>query len=142
MEMTRTIKVDAPPDSVWSVLADVERWPEWTPSVGSAEFAGEGPLRVGAGVRLRLRGAPGISTWRVTRLDEGSAFAWEYSAPGIHTVASHGVQPENGASRVTLGVRQEGPGTWVMRPWLRYVNRRNLKLESEGLKRAAEARSR
>jgi carbon monoxide dehydrogenase subunit G len=33
MEIVERFPVAAPPDRVWEVIADVERWHEWTPSI-------------------------------------------------------------------------------------------------------------
>ena len=35
MEVENTIHIEAPPAIVWAVTVDVERWPEWTPTVES-----------------------------------------------------------------------------------------------------------
>lgn len=40
MQFTRTTEVDAPPEVVFAVMREVERWPEWTPTVTAIEPAG------------------------------------------------------------------------------------------------------
>ena len=139
METVRSIDIDAPPGAVWNVLADVARWPSWTASVKKAELVEGEMLGRNAKARLDILGAPAGGTWTVTVFNEGREFCWENRAPGVHTIASHIVEPRDGGSHVTLGVHQSGPGAWLLWPWLRHVNSRNLRMESEGLKRAAEA---
>ena len=48
MEIERTIDIAAPPDKVWAVMSDVERWPEWTASVTTVELFDNRPFEVGA----------------------------------------------------------------------------------------------
>ena len=52
MEARTSIDVAAPPDHVWEVLVDVERWPEWTDSVTSVRSLDPGPLAVEARVEI------------------------------------------------------------------------------------------
>jgi uncharacterized protein YndB with AHSA1/START domain len=43
MNFTITVDIDAPPDRVWAVMSDIERWPEWTPTVTSIARMGHRP---------------------------------------------------------------------------------------------------
>jgi hypothetical protein len=45
-------QISASREDVWAVLMDVERWPEWTASVRSAQLLGDGPVQVGSQARL------------------------------------------------------------------------------------------
>src|ERR1700723_1209767 len=85
----------APLAKVWAVLVDVERWPEWTPTVTRAERLEPGPLALGTPTRPasctriaqpKLRPA----VWRVTQLDrEKGIFVWQSRASGITVSAGH-----------------------------------------------------
>ena len=47
MDFSIDVDIDAPPDRVWAVMSDIERWHEWTPSVKSISRREQGPIRPG-----------------------------------------------------------------------------------------------
>ena len=75
MEIQTHIDIDAPPERVWTVLADFERYPDWNPFIREIR----GDVRQGARLHVRL-GPPGGKTTAftpvVTRVDSGQALAW------------------------------------------------------------------
>lgn len=88
MQTIQRMIVQASPDAIWSVLADVERWPSWTPTTLQIDPLTPGGLRVGARYRVtqpKLR--PGI--YEVTDCTPGKAFTWIQKIPGGTMVADH-----------------------------------------------------
>lgn len=136
----RGIRIDAPPHVVWSVMADVVRWPEWTASIRSVEPLDGAELAAGRRYRIDARGAP-PATWRVNQLDEGRGFAWATTS-GARIVAGHTIEPADNASTVTLSIRTEGLLATLFGPAIARLSRRNMELEAEGLKRRSEERAR
>jgi uncharacterized membrane protein len=109
VEYTVSRDTDADADTVWGVIADVERMPAWTPTMTRVEILDGGTLQVGARVRVEQPWLP-PATWEVTDLQPGRSYTWASPAPGLHSVAWHTVEPVGpGRSRVTLGFRQTGP---------------------------------
>ena len=128
-----TTDIPAAPDRVWAILADIERWPEWTPSVGRIRRLDPGPLAVGSRARIHQpRLLP--ATWRIVELAEGHRFAWVTGGPGVRAVAEHSVEPIDRGSRVTLSVRFEGLLASLVARLTRDLNRRYLELEAAGLR--------
>ncbi len=53
MDIERIIDIEASREQVWTVMTDVERWPEWTASVTSVALLDAAPFDVGSHARLR-----------------------------------------------------------------------------------------
>jgi len=130
---TITVKIPAPPPLAWSVLADVERWPEWTASISRVKLLSPGPLQVGSRARVYQPKLPS-AFWRVTELAPGRSFTWISVAPGVRVTAGHTVDASAIGSRVTLSIHYEGLLGALLARWVGDLNARYLALEAKGLK--------
>ena len=133
-----TVSIAAPAEVVWSVVVDVERWPERIPTVNTVERLDAGPLAVGSRTRLkqpRLTAA----VWTVTELTDGSAFTWTSHSPGVTITAVHAVEPNPDGSRLTLSLTMSGVLAGL--GWLltRSRTRRYVETEAASIKSVAEA---
>jgi hypothetical protein len=130
--------IAASPAAVWGVITDVERWPEWTPSVRSIKRYDAGPLVLGSRAHIeqpKLRPAD----WVVTRIEPGKGFDWVTRVPGLVVTGGHWIEPIAIGSRVTVSIRLEGLLS-PMVSWLaRKLNASYLDLEARGLKAYCEA---
>lgn len=133
------VEVQAPPSRVWSVLLDVESWPEWTTSVTRVKRMDFGPLTLGSRTRIyQPRLSPAV--WKVISLDESQyAFSWATRIVGTRILAVHQVDKLGTGSRVTLSLFYAGMLSGIMSRMLRDLNRDYLEREAIGLKRFCEA---
>jgi len=53
MKIEVSVEVFRPAERVWSVLVDVERWPEWTASITQIERLDQAAFGPGSRVRIR-----------------------------------------------------------------------------------------
>ena len=140
MTVEDTIHIEAPPEVVWAVTEDLERWPEWTPTVASVFRLDEGPFGLGSTVRIRQPGQP-ASTWTVTEFVRGARFAWETRRPGLRMKAWHDAEADGTGTVNRLRLEAKGVLVALLRPVLRRAMRRALAEENRGLKARCEARS-
>jgi hypothetical protein len=73
--LTTTLTIPAPPDAVWDVLTDIDRYEEWNPFV----LRGSGPVEVGGRLELVIQPVGGRAMTfrpRVTHLEPSRRFAW------------------------------------------------------------------
>ena len=68
----REIEVGAPPEVVWEVLTDFDRWQEWNPEVKSMSY--EGPLAPGA--MFRWKAGPGTIVSTVEEVNRPTYIRW------------------------------------------------------------------
>src|SRR6185436_13149266 len=88
MEYLISVDIDAPPDVVWPVMSDGERWHEWTASVTSVKRLDKGPLRIGSRALIRQPRFP-PAVWKVTALEPGRRFVWKSGMPGMWVYGDH-----------------------------------------------------
>lgn len=99
-DISTAIQIAAPPERVWEVLTDLERYGEWNPFIVSA--AGE-PL-VGRRLTLKMRASEKVFTVRPTVVEraEGRVLRWigRLGVPGIFDAEhTHEVQPTPAGAR-------------------------------------------
>ena len=135
--LQRTVTIVAPPDRVWAMVIDVERWPERIPTVDAVERLDAGPLAVGSRTRLEQPKLPS-AVWTVTEWADGSSFTWESKSPGVTVTATHVVEPHPDGSRLTLALKVSGLMSGI--GWLmsRSVTKRYVETEADSIKTAAE----
>lgn len=102
-----TTTVDAPAELVWRTVKDVEKWPEWTPTMTEINLQG-GDLHRGGSAIVRQPKQP-ARTWTVTELTEGRSFTWISTGRGLRMSADHVVSEEGGRTTVLLSFSMAGP---------------------------------
>lgn len=138
MDFNIAVDIEAPAERVWAIMADVERWPEWTPSVSRIERLDPGPLRVGSRARVCQPKLP-PAVWEVVELVEGREFSWVTRSPGVRVLGSHLVEARGAGSRATLALRFSGLLGPLVARLTRGLTRRYLGLEAEGLRQRSVA---
>ncbi|GAA2576016.1 SRPBCC family protein [Actinomadura fulvescens] len=133
-----TVEINAPRETVWALLEDVERWPEMTASIKRVERLTEGPFGEGSRARVHQPGLP-AAVWTVTDFAPGRAFTWTARTPGVTTVASHDITSHpDGTVSVRLGLDQSGPLAFLVALLAGRRARRYVAMEAAGLKQKAE----
>ena len=118
----------AEPKTVFTVLCDVERWPNWTPTMTQVRRLEGGAFGLGSRAEVQQ---PKLKTavWTVSEFEPDRNFTWRTGAAGVRMTAAHEVEATRSGCRVTLSVDVEG--------WLRYVamEARSLASHCEALTR-------
>ena len=131
-----TVDIGAPPEKVFSILCDVERWPEWTSTMTSVRARGPFALGSSAEVRQpRLRPA----VWQVTSFEDGRNFTWTTHSLGLRMTAGHLIEPQGTGSRVVLSFELSGFLAPLASRLYGGLIERYITTESQGLKRRSES---
>ena len=138
MEQRVSTHADAPPDDVWRLFMDVERWPQLTESLSEVRRLDSGPLAVGSQARVtqsnRFR-----SRWRVTDLEPGRSFTWESRLGALAIVGVHAVAPDGDGSMITSILGLRGPLAGLVNALTGRSTLRSITMEIEGFRRTAES---
>jgi uncharacterized protein YndB with AHSA1/START domain len=137
LRFTSRVELDAPPASVWSIVADYGRDPQWRRGVRTMAPSPAGLVQVGTTTAevLRLGGRTYRSAGIVTEVDEGRRFTW-HTTSGAAARGWREVRPlRTGGTEVVLHLEVGLHGAQrLMRPVLERMLGGNLAGDSERLR--------
>ena len=131
------LPIAADPETIWDVMAAIERWPSWNPDVRWASLEGE----LAEGSVFRWKAGPGTITSTLQRVERPRVLAWTGRTLGVEAVHVWRLEPRNGATLVTTEESWEGPVASLLRGPLRKTVRNALDAGLGHLKAEAERRS-
>lgn len=102
------IAIAAPPETVWSVLVDTARWPNFDPFCDRIE----GSIALGGTVKAFTKLAPGRAfPVKVAVLDQPKLMIWRGGMPlGLFVgVRTYAITPEGSGSRFAMREEFSGP---------------------------------
>jgi hypothetical protein len=147
-----SIEIDASPDQVYALIADIPRMGEWSPECIRCEWA-KGATEPVVGARFKAtnkggRGPAWFNTPTVTIAEPGKQFAFNRNGPGIGSYTwRYVMEPTATGTRLTESFDAERPlgpvMTWVTEKWTGSHDRdgdlrRGMTTTLERLKAAAE----
>jgi carbon monoxide dehydrogenase subunit G len=137
----RTIErftTSAPPDAVWRILADVEGWKGWTPTILEVKPLTDKGLIVGARYRVlqpKLRPA----VYEITECVPSERFEWATKFPGGAMVADHRLMPADAGTEVELSFSSNGFLANFVAALFSKLIREYVATEAKSLKRKCES---
>ena len=110
-EISDAIKIDASPESVWAVLADLGNYPQWHPAFQSVT----GQLAVGSTLTIRTSspstGNPITLKVKVLAVEPDTELAWASKLLGITTIKRRFLlRPADGGTELTQAGTYRGLG--------------------------------
>jgi uncharacterized protein YndB with AHSA1/START domain len=92
----RAIDIAAPPDIVWDVLTQLDRWPQWNPDVKSMAF--DGPLAPGS--EFRWKAGPGTIVSTLEQVEPPHFVRWRGRTMSIRAIHEWRLEPKDGGTAV------------------------------------------
>ena len=141
--MMHTIKIDSPPDEVFSYVTDPTRFAEWQYDVVSVRLEGGRPPGVGSRFTTtrRIGRAERTMTQEITEINPPRSWAAHGVAGPIRPSASISVEPlnESTRSRVTFALDFKGHGVGVpLVPVIRRIAAKGAPTSYKNLKKRLE----
>jgi uncharacterized protein YndB with AHSA1/START domain len=133
----REIEIEAPQESVWKLLTDVEGWPSWNNDVESVSL--EGALAPGS--TFRWKAGPGtiVSTFEV--VDPPREVGWSGKTFGVKALHVYRFEPTDTGTRVATEESWSGIPVHLFRTRMTRTMIESLEDGLERLKAAAEQRT-
>jgi uncharacterized protein YndB with AHSA1/START domain len=131
------IEVAAPPETVWEVISDLERWPSWNPEVKSLALSG--PVAPGSEFRWKAGGV-GIRS-QLEEVEPPRKIGWTGKAVGLRARHVYNLGRRDDATIVTTTESFDGVAARLFRKRMQATLETSLDKGLDHLKAEAERRS-
>lgn len=131
------IHIAAPPERVWEVLTEFQRWPEWNSDVKSMSY--DGPLA--PGTQFRWKAGPGTIVSTLDRVEPPRYIAWRGRTLTIDAYHEWWLEPRDSETHVRTQEGFFGPLARVGRPLMQKSVDKSFTDSLDRLKREVERRS-
>jgi len=110
MKFSASAEINATPAKAWALVNDVEKWPQWIPSLKKIEKVTGGPLGVGSQVLVVARSLITVNLWMtITEFVAGRRVVMEGKVLGVKMTRYYTMEPA-GQDRAKLMAGGEGSG--------------------------------
>jgi hypothetical protein len=133
---SRSIDVEATPETVWSVLTAIADWPQWNPDVKSMSF--DGPLEPGSTFRWKAGPATIVST--LEEVDPPGRVRWRGRTLSIDALHEYRLESRDGGTHVETEETYSGLLARLMHGSLQKTLDRALEQGLQHLKAESERR--
>ena len=99
---TTSLAINAPVETLWGLLTDTSRWPEWGPSMDEVRCS-DTVIRRGSRGTIKLTNLPIHLPFEVTVCDPERLF-WSWRVLGLEATSHQIKRPPHGPPEVIFGV--------------------------------------
>jgi hypothetical protein len=128
------IEIEATPDTVWNILADIESWPKWNREVKIATLRGE----LKAGNQFEWKAGPGKIKSVIQNVEPPHLLAWTGKTMGINAIDVFKIKDVKGKTIVEEEESWDGLISRFMRGRMQKILENSLKAGLKSLKTEAE----
>jgi uncharacterized protein YndB with AHSA1/START domain len=131
------LQIDADPQTVFSVISAIDRWPSWNPDVKSVTL--QGPVQ--PGTVFRWKSGPSSFTSTLQVVDPPSEIAWTGTTMGIKAVHVFHFRPSDGGTLARSEESWEGLLPSLLKGYSRRTLDKGIRSVLAHLKVEAERRA-
>ena len=115
MKFESSVEINAPVEKVWTLVDNLEEWPQWMPSIKKIERVSKGPLTVGSqlSVTAKVSRITVKLLMTITEFVSERAVVMEGKALGTKLTRFYTLEPVNGKTKVTIGGEVSGLLAWL-----------------------------
>jgi hypothetical protein len=128
------IEINADPETVWNIIANIEAWPQWNPDVKSARLQGE----FKPGTQFLWKAGPAKITSLIQEVNPPHTLAWTGKIMGINAIHVWDIRVVNDKTIVQTEESWDGLMSPAMHDQLEEMLEKSLYSALENLKTECE----